>query len=69
MYNADDDDFIAVLTQERLLRLMRKASNLSFDTVFIDEAHNLLEDDQRSVLLAKTIILLGNRKQETAFNF
>jgi len=69
MYNADDDNFIAVLTQERLLRLMRKASNLSFDTVFIDEAHNLLEDDQRSVLLAKTIILLGNRKQETAFKF
>lgn len=69
MFNPDDNNFIAVLTQERLLRLLRKDPKLSFETVFIDEAHNILEEDQRNVLLAKAIILLEGRKKETAFKF
>lgn len=50
----DDVSFIAIFTQERALRLMSKA-NLFFDVLFIDEAHNLLKDDERSILLSRLI--------------
>ena len=33
---------MAVMTQERLLRLLQKVKNVSFDYVIIDEAHSLL---------------------------
>ena len=69
MFNSGDSNFIAVLTQERLLRLLRKDFALSFDTVFVDEAHNALDGDQRSVLLTKTIALLEDRNKKTAFKF
>ncbi|EPJ5897305.1 hypothetical protein KE003_000153, partial [Acinetobacter baumannii] len=46
---------IAVLTQERLLRLLNKFKDLSFDNLIIDEAHNLLNKEQRSVLLIRAI--------------
>jgi superfamily II DNA helicase RecQ len=42
MYNKNDTHMLAVLTQERLLRLLRKDSKLSFDYIVIDEAHTLL---------------------------
>ncbi|KZA09219.1 DEAD/DEAH box helicase [Acinetobacter baumannii] len=54
MYN-NDGNFIAVLTQERLLRLLNKFKDLSFDNLIIDEAHNLLNKEQRSVLLIRAI--------------
>jgi hypothetical protein len=69
MYNIGDSCFIAVLTQERLLRLLRKDVTLSFDTAFIDEAHNALDSDQRNVLLAKAIALLEFRNKNIAFKF
>lgn len=69
MFSAGDDKFIAVLTQERLLRLIRIDDNIRFDSVFIDEAHNLFDDDQRYILLAKTIALLEHRNSKTAFKF
>lgn len=69
MFNEGDDNFIAVLTQERLLRLLRKDIDLFFDTVFIDEAHNALENDQRNILLLKTIAVLEYRNQDTSFKF
>jgi len=69
MYNLGDKNLIAVLTQERLLRLIRKDLNLNFDTVFIDEAHNALNGDQRNLLLTKTIALLEKRNLKTAFKF
>jgi hypothetical protein len=49
-----DETFIGILTQERCLRLMVKA-NVTFDLLFIDEAHNLFEDDDRSILLSRLI--------------
>lgn len=69
MYNESDENFIAVLTQERLLRLLQKNKELCFDYVIVDEAHILLEDDVRSRLLASAIILLNARKGNTIFKY
>lgn len=69
MYQESDQKIIAVLTQERLLRLIRKNSNLSFDLVFIDEAHNLLESNERSMLLASAISILEKRNPNVNFKF
>jgi len=55
MFVNDEKNITAILTQERLIRLLQKYSNLNFDMVFIDEAHNLLENDNRNILLASAI--------------
>lgn len=54
MYN-DDERFIAIFTQERALRLLEKFKDISFDILYIDEAHNLFEKDSRSILLSRLI--------------
>ncbi|MCB4747974.1 MAG: DEAD/DEAH box helicase [Sulfurovum sp.] len=54
MYD-DEEKFVAVMTQERALRLLKKNNNLFFDLLFIDEAHNLFEKSYRSILLARLI--------------
>lgn len=59
MYN-NEERFIAILTQERALRLLDK-NDISFDCLYIDEAHRLLEKDHRSILLSRLIKL--NRKR------
>tara|TARA_A100001391_G_scaffold143804_2_gene101637 strand:+ start:5305 stop:7752 length:2448 start_codon:yes stop_codon:yes gene_type:complete len=69
MYNEGDVGFIAILTQERLLRILQDDRELIFDYVFVDEAHNLLSGDQRNTLLAKVIALLGKRSEDTAFSY
>ena len=59
MYNGNDENIIAVLTQERLLRLLQNNPNLKFDLLVVDEAHNLLdefsEENYRSVILARCV--------------
>ncbi|MFL0171658.1 DEAD/DEAH box helicase family protein, partial [Tenacibaculum maritimum] len=52
--------FIAVFTQERALRLLSKNEGLYFDIIIIDEAHNMLENDSRSILLSR--LILKNKK-------
>ncbi|WP_291076076.1 DEAD/DEAH box helicase [Empedobacter sp. UBA6322] len=72
MYKGNEEVFVSVLTQERLLRLLQKNESLKFDLVLIDEAHNLLGDnknDGRSILLAQTIIILKARNENVIFNF
>ncbi|ALA41014.1 DEAD/DEAH box helicase [Paenibacillus peoriae] len=69
MYIEGEENITAVLTQERLLRILRKNPDISFDMVFIDEAHNLLEDNDRSVLLAATISILEKRNNNVIFKF
>jgi superfamily II DNA or RNA helicase len=49
-----EETFIAVFTQERALRLLRRKTTY-FDLIFIDEAHNILKDDPRSILLSRLI--------------
>jgi superfamily II DNA or RNA helicase len=53
MYRGESS-FIAILTQERCLRLLAKTA-VSFDLVFIDEAHNLFDGDARSILLSRVL--------------
>ena len=57
MYEGQDS-FIAVFTQERALRLLAK-HKVHFDVLFIDEAHNVLSGDHRSILLSR--LLAKNR--------
>jgi len=55
MYN-EEERFIGVLTQERATRLINKY-NVSFDILFIDEAHNILKNNSRNHLLSRFIML------------
>ena len=68
MYSAKDDEIVAVLTQERLLRLLQNNAKLKFDLLVIDEAHNLLDafkkEDSRSVILASVIIICSKRNDK-----
>jgi hypothetical protein len=67
MYNNGDANFIAILTQERLLRMMQNNHELKFDYAFIDEAHNLLSGDSRNLLLAQVIAILNSRNKKVSF--
>lgn len=69
MYQNSDRNFVAVLTQERLLRILKKNSDLQFALVFIDEAHNLFEKGDRAKLLSAVIAMLYKRNSQTAFKF
>ncbi|WIG69524.1 DEAD/DEAH box helicase family protein [Photobacterium damselae] len=59
MYDGSED-FIAIFTQERALRLLKDES-ISFDLLIIDEAHNLFNYDSRSLLLTR--LIRRNRKR------
>ncbi len=69
MFQETDSNFIAILTQERLLRLLEKHKDLSFKIAIIDEAHNLFEDDSRCRLLATAIAVLNKRNNSISFKF
>lgn len=69
MYNGKEDNLVCILTQERLLRLLKKKNSISFDYVIIDEAHGLLHDDNRNILLASVILILEERNPNTVFKF
>jgi len=58
MYD-DDESFIAVFTQERALRLLNR-KNIYYENLIIDEAHNILNNDSRSILLSR---LLSKNRQ------
>jgi len=61
MYKGEAN-FIAVFTQERALRLL-KSAEIVYDSLIIDEAHNIFKKDNRSLLLARLIRLNKNRKE------
>ena len=63
------DKFIAVLTQERLLRLLQKHQDLKFEIVLVDEAHNIIEDNSREILIIQDLKILKSRNPETHFYF
>lgn len=69
MYVEGRNDRAFVQTQERLSRLLNDHPLLSFDMVFVDEAHNLLQSDRRSELLATMLCILGARNKKTSFKF
>lgn len=53
MYEGEEK-FIGVLTQERALRLL-EINDFYFEKIYVDEAHNIFDDDYRSILLARLI--------------
>lgn len=69
MFKGDEESFVAVLTQERLLRLLQKNTRAFVDFVLIDEAHNLLKKDTRSTLLAQVLMIILKRNPNTTMNF
>lgn len=50
----EENSFIAIFTQERALEFF-KHQKIFFDVLFIDEAHNLFESDDRNILLSRVI--------------
>src|SRR5690606_15863400 len=69
MYVEGRNDRSFVLTQERLSRLLNDHPSLSFDRVFVDEAHNLLQNERRSELWETMLCIRGARKKEASFKF
>lgn len=73
MYSENDERIIAVLTQERLLRLLQENPELNFDILIVDEAHNLLDgfskDNNRSVLLASVIVICHRRNENLSCRY
>jgi hypothetical protein len=69
MFKESDAPFLAVLTQERLLRLLQRYKGLAIDLILVDEAHNILEDSQRSHLLAQVLLILQKRNPNVLVNF
>ncbi|HHX0930187.1 TPA: DEAD/DEAH box helicase [Pseudomonas aeruginosa] len=69
MYAEGKSSRVFVLTQERLTRLLSEHESLSFDMVFVDEAHNLLNGDYRNELLASVICMVGARNRKATFKF
>lgn len=60
---------VAVVTQERLLRIFQKYPDVKFSKLIIDEAHNLLSSDKRSRLLASVIIIAKSREPNLATKY
>jgi hypothetical protein len=64
-----DAAFIAVMTQERLQRLLANEPDLSLDLVLVDEAHNLLQDDSRAVELSQVLMTVRFRNPDAGVSF
>jgi hypothetical protein len=56
-----DHSFVAVMTQERLQRLMLENAELQLDQVLIDEAQNLLASGNRAIDLSSSILIARSR--------
>lgn len=64
-----ENTFIAILTQERAIRLLEANPALSFSSLFIDEAHNAFEADDRALLISRLIRESKLRNSSTRFYF
>lgn len=69
MYSEKDDNIIAVLTQERYLRLLQISPELKFEHLIIDESHNLFDNDSRSRALASTVVITLHRNPSARIKF
>ncbi len=69
MHDEDLTNAVYILTQERLSRLLSVDKSLSFDFLFVDEAHNLLSNDSRNELLASVINILKFRNSQVAIKY
>lgn len=64
-----DDRFIAVMTQERLQRLLVDNDDLALDCLLVDEAQNLLVGDTRGVDLSQVILIARSRNRRIAITY
>lgn len=69
MFNENDCEFVAILTQERFIKLYKRFPKISFDNIYVDEAHNILNDDSRSRLLAISLMLAHSKNNNVVFKF
>ncbi len=69
MFNKNLESCVAVLTQERLLRILKDNPDYYFDYIIIDEAHNILIQDIRNEMLANSIMILNKRNPDAIFKF
>jgi len=69
MYRKEDTNFVAVLTQERLLRLIQQYPDFNVDILLIDEAHNMLDGGERGALLLQVILILKSRSSDVELKF
>ncbi len=57
---------IYILTQERVHTLLSNDKDITFDILFVDEAHHLMEKENRSHILSAAIINIINRNKKIA---
>ena len=69
MYKEGDENIIAILTQERFLRLLQNNPDLIFDHLIIDESHNLFGNDSRARSLTSSMVLVANRSKNANIKF
>lgn len=60
MYKGEER-FVSIMTQERALRFFSVYENIAFDTVYVDEAHNIFSNDPRNILLSRVIKICKQR--------
>ena len=65
----NDVRFIAVMTQERLQRLLVENVDLEIDQLLVDEAHNLLPGDTRAIDLSQVILIARSRSPQLAITY
>lgn len=63
MYKGEEC-FVGVMTQERALRFLTVNEDISFDIVYVDEAHNIFSNDPRNVLLSRVLKICKQRNEE-----
>gem|GEM_PF-518871 len=64
-----DNLFIAVMTQERLQRLLASEPALSIGLVLVDEAHNLLDGDARAIELSQVLMTVRARDPHAGISY
>ncbi|MAX66516.1 MAG: hypothetical protein CME66_06235 [Halobacteriovoraceae bacterium] len=60
----DISKLVCIFTQERLIRLLQENEDIRFDYLFVDEAHNLLADNDRSRLLAVSVMMMKHKNDD-----
>ncbi|XDD44068.1 DEAD/DEAH box helicase [Leptospira sp. WS60.C2] len=68
-YKKIDLKYVAIFTQERLIQFLETYKEFRFDIIVIDEAHNLLERNDRSETLSLALALLEKRNKSSIFKF
>lgn len=60
---------ITIFTQERLSTFLIRHPNKKFDYIFVDEAHNIMSNDERSLTLSRSIIIAKIRNPTISIDF